>query len=582
MRGSAGGSVRRRIFTPSVIPGPAFNTADALIIVSVIALLAFGIFLAVNAPVQVQGPQINLAPEYLPWYAAFSLMRMVAAYGLSFLFTLVVATAAARNPSAEKIILPILDILQSVPILSFLPVVVLALTALLPQRFALELGAVVLIFTSQVWNLTFSFYQALKTMPSDLGEASSIFRLNPWLRFRTLSLPFGAIPLVWNSMMSWAGGWFFLMAAETFTVGERDYRLAGLGSYLQTAADGANVQAILWGVATLIGMIVLLDQFIWRPLLAWADRFKLEMVESDAPPTSWFYDVWQRARVAQWWVTRIRRPFTEWLDARIAQYLSKRDNNTRTTALPLRRFLQIGLLLVLAAILLWGAFNAVGLMARVTPDDWGDIVRGAGASFLRVLVALVVALAWTVPVGVAIGMNPRLARVLQPIVQVTAAVPATALFPILVLILIRFSGGLDLAAIVLMLMGTQWYVLFNIIAGAAAIPRDLVYTVETLGLRGWARWRTMILPAVFPYLITGMITAAGGSWNATIVAEYVTFGGQTYYATGLGAEIAKATAAGNYPLLLAATLTMIVIVVAFNRFFWRRLYRVAEERFRMD
>ncbi len=574
--------MRRRIFTPSVIPGPALNVSDALIVVGVLALLAFGIFLALGAPAEVQGPEINLSPVYLPWYATFSLTRMFVAYVLSILFTLGVASAAARNRAAEKIILPILDILQSVPILSFLPVVVLSLTALLPENFALELGAVILIFTSQVWNLTFSFYQSLKTTPTDLGEASSIFRFNSWMRFRTLGMPFGAIPLVWNSMMSWAGGWFFLMAAETFTVGERDYRLPGLGSYLQSAADHADIGAILWGLAALIGIIIVLDQFIWRPLLAWADRFKVEMVESDDPPTAWFYDVWQRARVAKWWKQRVSVPFMEWFDNRIAENLRARPERRDATTFPTNRIVKWILLAILAGLLLWGAFSALLLLAGVTPTEWGEIGIGAGASFLRVLVALTIALVWTVPVGVAIGMNPRLARILQPIVQVTASVPATALFPIIVLMLIQIGGGLNLAAILLMLLGTQWYLLFNIIAGAAAIPRDLVYTAETLGLRGWERWRTMLLPAIFPYLITGMITAAGGCWNATIVAEYVSFGDKTYYATGLGAEIARATAEGNYSVLFAATLTMILIVVAFNRLFWRRLYRIAEERYRMD
>lgn len=573
--------MRQRTLTPSVIPGPALNAADVLIVGGVIALLAFGVFLALDAPTDLTGPDIRLAPVYLPWYTTFSVLRMAAAYFLSLLFTLVVAYAAAHIPAAEKIILPILDILQSVPILSFLPVVVLSLTAILPEELALEIGAVVLIFTSQVWNLTFSFYQALKTVPNDLGEASSIFRLNPWLRFRTMELPFGGIPLVWNSMMSWAGGWFFLMAAETFTVGSRDFRLPGLGSYLQAAADTADMRSIFWGLAVLVGVIVALDQFIWRPLLAWADRFKVEMVEADEPPTSWFYDVWQRSRAAGWWTTRVQSPFVEWLDVRAARRMRAQNENAAPAA-SAPRFVRLILLALFAGVLLWGAYSALVFLAQVSTDEWRAIAVGAGASFLRVLFALAIALGWTLPVGVAIGMNPRLARVLQPVVQVTAAIPATALFPIIVLIFVQLTGGLNVAAILLMLLGTQWYLLFNIIAGAAAIPRDLVYTSQTLGLRGWQRWRTLILPAIFPYLITGMITAAGGSWNATIVAEYVTFGGQTYFATGLGAEIAQATAVGNYPLLLAATLTMIAIVVAFNRFFWRRLYRVAQERYRMD
>jgi NitT/TauT family transport system permease protein len=572
----------RRFFTPPVFPRPAFQAGDALILFGIVVVLYVGLRLGFAAPASVRGPTIDLAPTSLPWYAALSLGRMFAAYLLSMLFTLVVGYAAARNHTAETIVLPILDVLQSVPILSFLPVVVLSLTAILPEGWAVELGSIILIFTSQAWNLTFSFYQSMKTVPNDLREASSIFRLDPWLRFRTMELPFAAIPLLWNSMMSWAGGWFFLMAAEIFTVGARDFRLPGLGAYLQTAASAGNVTAITWGLAALIATIVLLDQLVWRPLLAWADRFKVETVEAEFPPQSWAYDLWQRSRLAKAFYSRVRRPFQEWLDVRVSALLRTSEKVDGNGAHIGRRVLLIVFSLIGAAGLAWGAYEAVTLLLQMPSVEWVQIAFGAGASLARVIAALVIALAWTVPVGVAIGMNRRLAAVLQPIVQVVAAIPATALFPIFLLVLIRAAGGLDLAAILLMLMGTQWYLLFNIIAGAAAIPQDLIYTTATLGIRGWARWRTLILPGLFPYLITGMITATGGSWNATIVAEYVTFGGKTFQTTGLGSLIAQATAQGNYPLLLASTVTMIAVVIVLNRAFWRRLYRAAEERYRME
>lgn len=571
----------RRSFTPPVIPRPAFQAGDALILFGIVVVLYVGIRLAFAAPAIVSGPEIDLAPTSLPWYAALSVGRMFAAYLLSLTFTLLVGYAAARHRTAEMIILPILDVLQSVPILSFLPVVVLSLTAILPEDFAVELGSIVLIFTSQAWNLTFSFYQSLKTIPNDLREATQIFRLNAWLRFRTLELPFAGIPLLWNSMMSWAGGWFFLMAAEIFTVGERDFRLPGLGAYLQTAAHAGDVTAIVWGLVALVAVIVLLDQLVWRPLLAWADKFKLEMVEADEPPESWAYDVWQRSRLGRTFYARVRRPFLEWLDARVSNLLVTvrvRENRVSWLWRGLLGILALGII----GAFIWGMGQAITLLMRLPFQAWTHIALGAIASFVRVIVALVIALAWTVPLGVTIGLNRRVAAILQPIVQVVAAIPATALFPIVLVILIRAAGGLDIAAILLMLMGTQWYLLFNVIAGAAAIPQDLIYTTETLGIRGWEKWRTLILPALFPYLITGMITATGGSWNATIVAEYVTFGGQTFQTIGLGALIADATAQGDYALLLAATVTMIVIVVVLNRAFWRHLYRAAEERYRMD
>ncbi len=574
--------MQKRRIGPAFVPGPAFDVGDAVVVIAIIVALYVGVRLAFQAPAVIQGPEINLSPRALPWYTLLSLGRMAAAYLLSLLFSLTYAYAAARYRFGSRILLPIIDILQSVPILSFLPVVVLSLTAILPERLGVELASILLIFTSQAWNMTFSFYQSLTTVPGDLREASRIFRFNAWLRFKTMELPFGAIPLIWNSMMSWAGGWFFLMAAEIFTLGPRDFRLPGLGSYLQTAANQGNITAVLWGLGALIAVIVLMDQFVWRPLLAWADKFKVETVESDEPPQSWFYDLLGRSWLLEQWQKHVLSPLMERLDLGLVRRSVARPgglSHHETREERLRAWLAMG---IVVAILLYGLIRALGLLQSLSGTTWLMILYGTVATFVRVLIAQVISLAWTLPLGVAIGLNKRLAAILQPVVQVVASIPATALFPVILLFLINLPGGLNIAAILLMLMGSQWYLLFNIIAGASAIPRDLLYTTETLGIRGWERWRTLILPALFPYLITGMITASGGSWNASIVAEHVEFAGQTHFTTGLGAIIASATAQANYPLLLGATVTMILVVLAINRLFWRRLYAVAEERYRLD
>jgi len=557
----------------------SFTAGDFIVILFIVALLYVGARLAFNAPAFIEGPQISLEPATLPWYTLLSVGRMLAAYFLSLLFTLTYGRMAAYNRRAEAILMPLLDILQSVPILSFLPIVLLGLSAFLPQRIAAELASIVLIFTSQAWNMTFGWYQSLTTIPKELREASAIFRLNAWLRFKRLELPFAMIGLIWNSIMSWAGGWFFLMAAEIFTVGSKDFRLPGLGAYLQEAANQGDFRAIAFGLAALITTIVALDQFVWRPLLAWADRFKVEMVESDEPPTSWFYDLIHASRLFLWagsLFAQANEKFDHWMIRRAPIQADWKENGSKLNWKLVIFYVLIGIFI------LYGGYRAVEMLFSVPWLLWGQIGVGVLATFLRVSVSLIIALLWTIPVGVAIGTNRRVAAVLQPIVQVTASVPATAIFPVLLFFFINMTGGLNIAAIFLMLMGTQWYLLFNVIAGASAIPQDLKYTSALLGLSRWERWRTLILPALFPYIITGAITASGGAWNASIVAEYVHFGGQTLFATGIGSLISQATANGNYPLLLASTLSMIVAVVLVNRLFWRRLYKTAEEKYRME
>jgi NitT/TauT family transport system permease protein len=562
------------LFKPGQPTHRLLSWGDLVVLVIIAVLIYSGVRLAFRTPSVIEGPQISLAPTALPWYAVLSVGRVFAAYGLSLLFTFLYGSAAARNRRAEQILLPLLDVLQSVPILSFLPVVLLSFSAILPARAAAELASIVLIFTSQVWNLTFAWYQALKTIPTELCEVSTAFGFTRWMRFRVLELPFAALSLIWNSMMSWAGGWFFLMAAETFTVGERDFRLPGLGAYIQEAVAQADPHALAWGIGALIFVIVLFDQLLWRPLLAWADRFKMEMVTGERPPRSWFYEALRSSRLVRWLGEHWWRPDFVWT-VRLRRPLAGEDVRSRRS---------LGKIVwgLFGVGLAYGAYRAGEMLLRVSAEQWGMIVLGLGATLVRVSVALGMALAWTIPAGVFIGMNPRWAAYLQPLVQIAASVPATAFFPIVALFFLEVPGGLNIAAIVLMLMGTQWYLLFNVIAGAAAIPQDLKYTTVLLHLGRWERWRTLILPALFPYIITGAITASGGAWNASIVAEYIEFGDRTVHTLGVGAVIARATSSGDYPLLLAATLSMVVTVVLINRFFWRRLYRLAEEHYRFE
>jgi NitT/TauT family transport system permease protein len=557
-----------------------FSRSDLVIVTGLAVLLYIGTRLALGSPAVVAGPDIILSPKALPVYTTLSVGRMLAAYILSLLFTFFYGRGAAYNLRARKMMIPLLDVLQSVPILSFLPVVLLSLSAFLPQGIAVELASILLIFTSQAWNLTFSWFQSLTTNPKELREASTIFHFNSWFRFKNLELPFGSISLIWNSVMSWAGGWFFLMAAETFTLGQRDFRLPGLGSYLQAAANRGDVQALTLGIITLVVVIVAIDQLAWRPLLTWADKFKLEMVESGSPPTSWFYDLIHNSRLINRLDQRVFQPISERLDSRLLRLspgVTIPEQKDEDWSRPV--YLAAGVLLTFLG---YGVYRIVLMLMTLPWAEWAQIGAGIVATFLRVAIALTIALAWTIPVGVAIGTNRRIASVLQPVVQITASVPATALFPAFIIILINLSAGLNIAAVLLMLLGTQWYLLFNVIAGAMAIPQDLKYTSTMLQIKRWQRWRTLILPALFPFLVTGAITASGGAWNASIVAEHVQYGNQSFYVTGIGALIARSTAEGNYPLLLASTLGMVVTVVLINWLVWRRLYKVAEERFRVE
>jgi NitT/TauT family transport system permease protein len=524
--------------------------------------------------------EISHSLKALPIYALYSFLRISVAYFLSLAFTLVYGYIAAYNPKAEKVMIPLLDILQSIPVLSFLPGVMLAMVSLFPKhQLGVELGAILLIFTGQVWNMAFSFYSSIKSIPREMREAAKLYRFTSWQRFTQMELPYAAIGLIWNSMMSVAGGWFFLMACEMFVLGTRDFRLPGLGSYLQTASGDGDTRAILWGLVAMITVIVLLDQLVWRPVIAWAQKFKFEQVESADAPKSPILTLLRRSRTMATIQKKIGQPLGEKLALHFARrQLMPAPPEPSSSRKWLRRAVAI---IVLLAITLAVA-DAFRLLTGLQRSDFRALGIGASATFLRVLCALIIGTAWTVPVGVWIGFNPKLARIAQPVAQVAASVPATALFPVVLLVLIRIGGGLGIGSIVLLLLGTQWYVLFNVIAGAIAIPTDLKEAAEVFRFTTADRWRTLILPGIFPYLVTGLVTAGGGAWNASIVAEYFHFKGQTISTVGLGARISRATDSGNFPLLLAATIMMAAIVVTVNRTVWRPMYRLAESRFRLE
>jgi len=528
--------------------------------------------------------EISQNPRDLPLYALYSLVRISVAYVLSLVFALAYGYVAASSRRAEVFMVPLLDILQSIPVLSFLPGVMLAMVAIFPHsQFGVELGSILLIFTGQVWNIAFSFYSSLKTVPRELREAAVIYRFSRWQRFAELDLPFSTIGLVWNSMMSVAGGWFFLMACEMFVLGKRDFRLPGLGSFLQTAASHGDTRAILWGVAAMIAVIVILDQLVWRPIIAWADKFKFEQVESSGAQQTTLLNLIGRASIVLRLYRLFVQPVFNWLTLTFT--LGAR-RAAETFSAPKQSLVRrwIGYLLATGILVGLGfaVFHAARELSGLHREDYRELLESAALTFLRVNTALILGALWTVPVGVAIGSNPRFARIAQPLVQMAASIPATALFPIILLFLLRLRGGLEIAAMLLMLLGTQWYILFNVIAGAMAIPADLKEAAEVYRFSSWDRWRHLILPGIFPYLVTGMVTASGGAWNASIVAEYFHFQGRIVSTAGLGSTISSASDTGRFDVLLASTLIMATIVVLINRLLWRRLYRLSSSRFKLE
>jgi NitT/TauT family transport system permease protein len=580
---------RVRTFAQSVVRVRSWSMLiDFAVFAGVIALFyVFSVIARYWSGAAVPQAEILRSPRALPLYAFYSLVRMFTAYVLSLAFALSYGYIAAYNKRVEALMIAVLDILQSIPVLSFLPGVMLATVAIFPSRqLGLELGSIVLIFTGQVWNIAFSFYSSLKAIPRELREATSIYRFSRVQRFLQLELPFSTIGLVWNSMVSFAAGWFTLMLCEMFVLNQRDFRLPGLGSYLQTAASNGDTHAMAWGLGALIGVIVLLDQLLWRPLILWSDKFKFEQVETVAPPRSPLLALLRNStmlRTARIWIVS---PLSE----RLVHYLAQRPpehqqpeqltpGTDSTSRPPLIALVTVG---VFGCLALYGLIQAGLLLSTVSRADLHMTLRAAGATLLRVTLSLLIALAWTVPAGVMIGFHPRLARYAQPLAQIAASVPATALFPIILLGIIRMGGGINIASIILMLLGTQWYILFNVIAGALAIPGDMrdVSSIFRFNLR--ERWMTVILPGIFPYLVTGLVTASGGAWNASIVAEYFRLQEHTYSTLGLGAQINHATDTGSQSLLLLSTVIMAAMVVTINRLLWKPLFRLAGSRYRLD
>ncbi|HKI11358.1 MAG TPA: ABC transporter permease subunit [Candidatus Acidoferrum sp.] len=558
---------------------------DIAVFVSVFAVI-FGIYSIGRSwlgPVKVEA-EISQNPRSLPLYAMYSLVRILVAYAISLVFALAYGYVAAKSKRAEMVLIPLLDILQSIPVLSFLPGVMLAMVALFPSRqLGVELGSIILIFTGQVWNIAFSFYSSLKTVPRDLREAAIIYRFSRWQRFLELDLPFSTIGLVWNSMMSVAGGWFFLMACEMFVLGDKDFRLPGLGSYLQTAASNGNTRALMWGVGAMVAVIVLMDLLIWRPVITWADKFKFEQVDSSGSAHNSLLNFIRRESFLIRMYRRMLHPVVDWMTLKFA---SGTKRAAETFAAPQgaspRRWMGWVFAGLGAMVVVYGVYRTIGELAQLHRADYFELLRSAGITFLRVNLALLIGAVWTIPVGVAIGFSPRFARLMQPLAQLAASIPATALFPVILLFLIRLRGGIEIAAMLLMLLGTQWYILFNVIAGAMAIPTDLKEAAQIFRFGSFDRWRHLILPGIFPYLVTGMVTASGGAWNASIVAEYFHFQGRIVKAPGLGSTISSASDAGHFNVLLASTLIMATVVVLINRLVWRRLYRLASTRFKLE
>ncbi len=534
----------------------------------------------------VPAAEISRSPRALPLYAFYSLVRMGTAYLLSLIFAVAYGYIATYSKRWQGIMLAILDILQSIPVLSFLPGVMLAMVALFPTRqMGVEFGSIILIFTGQVWNMAFSFYASLQAIPRELREASRVYRFSRLQTFLQLELPYGSIGLVWNSMVSVAGGWFFLMACEMFQLGKRDFRLPGLGSFLQSAASAGDTGAIVWGLMAMIAVIVLIDQLIWRPAIAWSDKFKFEQVESNAAPASGILNLLRRSPL----LLRVREGFFMPMSERMYHRYSEQpsmqpeaSDTVRSKPSALRVIAGYAFAAVVLLLVGYGVFEAFETLRAVTSADLVLTVKAAIATFLRVAVSLIIASAWAIPAGVAIGFHPRLARIAQPLAQIAASVPATALFPVILLGLISLGGGLGSGSILLMLLGTQWYILFNVIAGAIAIPSDLKEVADLFRFSTVQRWRTVILPGIYPYLITGLVTASGGAWNASIVAEYFHFKGKVLSTFGLGAQISSATDSGNFAVLLLSTMVMATFVVTVNRLVWRPLYRLGETRFRLE
>jgi len=556
---------------------------DALVGALIFLLLYVVIRVGASAHVPIprgRATTISTSPAQLPYYAARSLLRMFIALFFAYAFSLGYAYAAARSLRARRVLIPALDILQSVPVLGFLAITVTFFLALFPgSELGLEAASIFAVFTSQAWNITFSFYHSLVTQSAELDEASRLMGLSRWKRFWSLDVPGGAIGLVWNGMMSFGGSWFFLTASELIIVGGHRYTLPGIGSYVGIAVEQGKLGHVIWGIVTMIVMILVVNALFWRPLVAYAERFRLELTESAQKPRSVVLSALRRTSwpaLAGRSRRALARPVNHLMDAATGL-----DDRSLVSHAARRRAADLAFTAVVIAVLIYGLYSMVTYIAA-GQQGLGILGRAFGLGLLTlirvVIVVLVSSLIW-VPVGVWIGFNPRVAQYMQPVVQIFASFPANFIYPFVIVVFLDIGISLNYGSVLLLALGTQWYVLFNVIAGASAVPSDLKEAMDNLGVRGWERWRRMIIPAIFPAYVTGAITAAGGAWNATIVAEFVIYNRHELVASGLGSFITQATATNNFHAIIAGILVMSVYVTGLNALLWRRLYAIAESKY---
>ncbi|MCD7438938.1 ABC transporter permease subunit [Streptomyces lincolnensis] len=558
-----------------------FSWVDAAVAAAVLVLLYVVLRVGQGTTVAFsthQNVDVDTDPAQLPYDAARSLLRMFAALAASVVFTFGYAYAAAKSRRLERILVPALDILQSVPVLGFLTVAVTGFIALFPgSMLGLECAAIFAIFTSQAWNMTFGFYYSLTSLPRELDELSRSFGFTRWMRFWKVEVPAGMIGLVWNGMMSFGGGWFFLVASEAISVNNQRYALPGVGSYAGAAIADGDLGKVGWAILTMAVMVIGVNFLFWRPLTAWAEKFKNEQSEASEVQRSYVLDFLRRSHWPRL-LGRVLRPVGRGL-GRAGRLLGTDDRPLSVDPVRRRRG-DVAFTLVAGGLIVWGLADLGHyLYDRTGFGVFGEPLLLGLATLVRVVVLVALATVIWVPIGVKIGFSPRLTRIAQPVVQVLASFPANFMFPLAVWFFLKTGLSINIGGTLLMALGAQWYILFNTIAGAMAIPTDLREAMDDLGITGWQRWRRLIIPGIFPSYVTGGITASGGAWNASIVSEVVTFGGTTLTATGLGAYIAKATESGDYPHLIAGVAVMSLYVVALNRLLWRRLYRLAETRY---
>lgn len=528
---------------------------------------------------------ISLSFSALPIYSLFSALRGFIAYLVSLVFTLSVGYWAAKSPKAEKVILPFLDIMQSIPVLGFLPGLVLGLVALFPHtNMGLELAAIIMIFTGQVWNMTFAFYSSLKSVPTDLKEAASVMKLNPLERLKLLELPYSAMNLTWNSVMSMAGGWFFLTVCEAFTLGDKAYRLPGLGAYMAVAIEKADTKAIIGGIFAMFCVIIFFDIVLWRPALVWAHKYRLEDIQDQTVDEPLIQLLIRDSFVSRL-IRLVRMQRAGFKKTKVAVTRVVPEFHLPKVP-PVPEFLKRGFSYTLAVVAfcssLYACYRLVRSLAAIPFEHWLSIFRDSGFTLIRVFSALVIGTLWALPAGIWIAQSPRRLRITQPIIQMMASFPAPMLYPLAIAVFLFLNINFEISAMLLMLLGVQWYILFNVLAGALRIPVELRNAMLLMKSSKRDQWRYLFIPSVFPSLVTGWVTAAGGAWNASIVSEIIAYRGRNFEAHGLGAQISKAAEHANFPELAACLVVMVVIVVILNRTLWAKTYSIAQTRFRMD